>query len=92
MERELIKEFTFNKLLLMSNFGGGGKNSSFDADFRQYVNMHFNLESSMENIEEQMRKQYELIRHTTPKLFRDKDGKARVSGLHSHISRDKAPS
>lgn len=84
LERELIKEFTLNKLMITSNLGIN-QASEFNSEFRKYTNMHFFQEGAYENMEEQMRQQYELIRKTTPKLFKTKAGHAVVSGLSSHL-------
>lgn len=73
-----------NKLKLISTLGVQ-KASEFNSEFQRYTNMHFFQDSAYENMEEQMRKQYEVIRKTTPKLFKTKAGHAAVSGLSSHL-------
>lgn len=82
--KQLEKEFLVNKLVIQSSMPTADP-SNVVSDLRKYINMQFFLETHNLDIEQRMRKQYDLIKNSTPKLYRDKDGYAKVKGLVSHI-------
>ncbi len=82
--KQLDKEFLVNKLKIQSSLPNMDV-SSLISDLRKYTHMQFFLESHNLDIEKRMQDQYKRIKDSTPKLFRDKDGYAKVTGLVSHI-------
>ena len=83
LEKTMVKEFLVNKLGIMASLGQDV--SRINNDLQQYINMQFFLDSHNQDIEKRMKDQYELIRKTTPRLYKDKSGNAKVRGLASHL-------
>lgn len=82
--KQLDKEFIVNKLIIQSSLPNADP-SNVVSELRKYINMQYFLETHNLDVEERMKKQYDLIRYSTPKLYRDKDGSAKVKGLVSHL-------
>mgnify|MGYP003442345786 FL=1 len=84
LEKSLQKEFLVNKLSIMASLGNQDV-AKINSDLQTYVNMQFFLDSHNEDIDKRMKAQYDLIKNTTPRLYKDKHGNAKVTGLVSHL-------
>lgn len=66
----------------MSNLGVDKKTQSdFNRNYKRYTNLQFMLDDSYVNEDEALRKRYDLIKKSSPKLVKDEDGTLRVVGL-----------
>ena len=79
------KDVYLNRLTaqIASGIGAGDSKwlKSITEMWNNYVGLAFYMESEIEQREEHMRAEYDLIKDLKPVMFKDKDGRLKVSGI-----------